>query len=232
MGEERQLWRKAEKIHVKDKQCLREKVSDVQSCVSGLENQIGILTSQINKQRTEFRKHENKWLNDRSVLMRKVEFFEKYGTTEGTHTEQRMKARMSGDKTSKEKILKLEKEIEVKDREAQKTRADILQLKNEIFKEKAKSEAAANILAKKTKSMTETVAVLNDRCERAEKRKAVEIEGYQSDIKILRGKLSTLENKLLAIAEGNRKDEENQNILEALRVELKNAEKRKPREWK
>ena len=66
----------------------------------------------------------------------------------------------------------------------------------------------------------------------AEKRKAVEIEGYQSDIKILRGKLSTLENKLLAIAEGNRKDEENQNILEALRVELKNAEKRKPREWK
>ena len=41
-----------------------------------------------------------------------------------------------------------------------------------------------------------------------------------------------MENKLLAIAEGNRKDEENQNILEALRVELKNAEKRKPREWK
>ena len=166
LKEERMLWRKAEKIHVKDKQCLREKVSDVQSCVSGLENQIGILTSQINKQRTEFRKHENKWLNDRSVLMRKVEFFEKYGTMEGTHTEQRMKARMSGDKTSKEKILKLEKEIEAKDREAQKTRADILQLKNEIFKEKAKSEAAANILAKKTKSMTETVAVLNDRCER------------------------------------------------------------------
>ena len=28
--------------------------------------------------------------------MRKIEFFEKYGTMEGTHTEHRLKARMAG----------------------------------------------------------------------------------------------------------------------------------------
>ena len=98
--------------------------------------------------------------------MRKIEFFEKYGTLEGTHTEQRIKARLQGDKQSKDKVLKLEKEIETKERENNRNREEILKLKNEIFKEKTKSEAAANILAKKTKSMTEMVNVLNDRCER------------------------------------------------------------------
>ena len=40
--EERLLWRKAEKFHVKDKNELREKVSQIQSTVAGLENQIEI----------------------------------------------------------------------------------------------------------------------------------------------------------------------------------------------
>ena len=66
----------------------------------------------------------------------------------------------------------------------------------------------------------------------AEKRKAVEIEGYQSDIKILRGKLSQLETKLLAVAEISEKEEENREILETLRRELVAAEKRKPKQWK
>jgi len=231
LKEERGLWRKAEKIHLQDKNSLREKINSIQQSVSGLENQIEILTSQINKQKCDYRKNENRWLNDRSVLMRKIEFFEKYGTLEGTHIEQRIKARLAGDKKGKDKLENLEKDVEKKEREIQRNKEEILSLKNEVFKEKAKSEAAANILAKKTKSMTEKVNVLTDRCERVEKRKAIEIEGYQSDIKILKGKLSQLENKLLAVAEINQKEEENNEILETLRKELKMAEKRKPRQW-
>ena len=41
-----------------------------------------------------------------------------------------------------------------------------------------------------------------------------------------------MENKLLAVAEGGRQEDETKHILEALRTELKNAEKRRPREWK
>ena len=252
LKEERLLWRKAEKIHVQDKTTLRDNVSQIQSSLSGLESQIGILTCQLNKQKTEFRKNENKWLNDKSVLVRKIEFFEKYGTMEGTHTEHRLKARMAGgaaDRNNKEKMQKLVKEVEAKEREVLRNKEEIHSLKNEIFKEKAKSDAAANILAKKTKSMTEQVNILNDRCQRVsfisvkvdvimivfnqvEKRKAVEIEGYQTDIKILRNKLSQLESKLLAVAEVSEKEEENKEILETLRRELKQAEMRRPKQWR
>ena len=65
-----------------------------------------------------------------------------------------------------------------------------------------------------------------------EKRKAVEIEGYQADIKILRNKLSQLESKLLAVAEVSEKEEENKEILETLRRELKQAEMRRPKQWR
>ena len=68
-------------------------------------------------------------------------------------------------------MKKLENDLELKDREVIKSREEILHLKNEILNEKARSEAAANILAKKTKAMTEKVNVLNDRCERVSHKK-------------------------------------------------------------
>ena len=234
LKEERQLWRKAEKIHIQDKNELRDKISDLQASISSLENNVTILTSQLVKQKTDFRRTENKWLNDRSVLMRKIQFFEKYGTMEGTHTDQRLKERLTGrkQKSSNEDLQKLESEIEKKDKELSRNRQEILNLKNEIEKEKARSEAAANVLAKKTKAMTEQVHVLTERCERVERRKAVEVEGYQSDIKILQGKLSHLESKLLAVAESQNQEEENREILQTLRRELQAAEQRRPRQWR
>ena len=60
----------------------------------------------------------------------------------------------------------------------------------------------------------------------------MEIEGYQSDIKILQGKLSHLESKLLAVAESQSQEEENREILQTLRRELQAAEQRRPRQWR
>ena len=234
LKEERLLWRKAEKIHVQDKNDLRSKITDLQASVSSLENNVTVVTSQLVKQKTDFRRIENKWLNDRSVLMRKIQFFEKYGTMEGTHTEQRLKERLAGNKPkpSADSLRTLEREIEKRDKELSRNRQEILNLKNEIEREKTRSEAAANILAKKTKVMTEQVAVLTERCERVERRKAVEVEGYQSDIKILQAKLSQLETKLLAVAESQKQEEVSQELLESLRRELRAAEERRPRQWR
>lgn len=230
---EREIKKKSEKMHLTDKSMMRDKISSFQSSISGLENEIQLLTSQIATQKSGFRKEENKWLNDRTVLTRKLQFFEKYGTTEGSHSDQRMKQRLGGgDKKAPQKIQKLENEIVIKDRELQRSSQELLRLSNELDKERMRSEAAANILAKKTKQMTEQVNVLTERCDKLEQRKSLEIEGYKSDIKLLRNKLSQLESKLLAINDANFKEEENKNILEHLRKELKLAEQRKPRQWK
>jgi len=232
LKEERGLKKRTEKTHLTDKSELREKITEFQSSIAGLENQIEILTSHLSKQKAAFRKSENSWLNERTVMTRKIQFFEKFGTLEGTHSEHRFKSRMSGEKKLVQKIQKLEKEMETKDREVQLHRQELLKMKNEVEAERIRAEASASILAKKTKSMTEQVNILHDRCEKVEQRKSLEVQGYQSDIKLLKGKLSQLETKLMAVTVANTKEQENEAILEKLRLELKLAEQRKPRQWK
>jgi len=231
LKEERDFKKKSEKTHLTDKSLMREKISSFQSSVSGLENEIQILTSQLGKQKSGFRKIENKWLNERTVLTRKLQFFEKFGTVEGSHSDQRFKTRLGADKKLPKKVQKLEDDVEAKDRELQLNRQELLRLRSEVEGERMRSTAAANILAKKTKNMTEQVSVLTDRCEKVEQRKSLEIQGYKSDIKMLRDKLSQLESKLLAVNDANMKEEENRNLLDQLRRELKAAEQRKPRQW-
>merc|ERR1711915_557930 len=126
-----------------------------------------------------FRKIENKWLNEKTVLVRKLQFFEKFGTLEGTHTENRLKERSIGGKKLVNKVQKLEKELDAKDRDMQVSRQEILQLSKELGNEKIRSEAAAKILAKKTKAMTEQVNTLNERFEKMEQRKSLEVQGYK-----------------------------------------------------
>jgi len=232
LKEEREFKKKSERTNLTDKSMMRNKISSFQASIAGLENEIQILTSQLGKQKSAFRKTENNWLNEKTVLTRKLQFLEKFGTLEGTHSEHRFKARVGGDKKLPQKIQKLEKELEAKDRELQINRQELLKLSNEVAAERMRSEAAANILAKKTKAMTEQVNLLNDRCEKVEQRKSLEVQGYKSDIKLLRDKLSQLEGKLLAVNDANMKEQENKNLLEQLRRELKLAEQRKPRQWK
>jgi len=235
LQQERDARRSEGRARQQDQQQLRKRIEDFQTSVTGLEREVGELTGQLAKQRSQFRKRENKWLRERDALCRKVEFAEKYGTVEGLHTEHRQAARMAGgrDKQSENKKMKqLEAELDQRDRQLQQSTQQILDLKNDLIDEKTRSEAAAAVLARKTAAMTETVAVVKERSEKLERRKALEIQGYQAELQILRDKLSSLETKLLAVQEVNNKDEENKEILEQLRRELRAAEKRKPKQWK
>jgi len=151
---------------------------------------------------------------------------------EGSHSDHRLKSRIGGDKSLLKKIKKMEKDLEDKEREVNLSKQDLLKLNDELIAEKMKSEASANILARKTKAMTEQNLVLQERLEKYEERKALEIQGYKSDIKLLSNKISQLESKMLAVNNANLREIENSKILEQLRKDLKNVEKRKPREWK
>jgi len=229
--ESRESKKKSDLIHSNDKDELRKRISDHQQSIVGLENEIQNLNSHSSNQKLSFRKIENKWLNEKTVLVRKLQFFEKFGTLEGTHTENRLKERTNGGKKLVNKVQKLEKELDAKDRDMQVSRQEILQLSKELGDEKIRSEAAAKILAKKTKTMTEQVNTLNERFEKMEQRKSLEVQGYKADIKILRSKLSQLENKLLAAMDSSSKENENKDILEQLLKELKLAKQKRPKQW-
>jgi len=233
LDEERKLHRKAKDEFSADKKMLRDKLSECLKRVSGFENQMSLLSEQLNSQQLIHRKSENKWTNEKAVLMRKVQFLEKFGTAEGLHSDHRAKARISGnEKTLFNKIKSLQKTLDDRDREMEEVKSLMIRLKEETRSAEFKCEASENILAKKTKTMTEKINTLNDRYKKLEDRKALEAQGYQSDIKLLRDKMSGLEDKLVALSLASRKEEEQTEVLEKLARELKKIEKKKPKVWK
>merc|ERR1711990_1331220 len=125
--------------------------------------------------RSSYRKAENTWCGERAVLVRKLQFLEKYGTLEGTHSEHRAQERRAGGtggggKQSQMKMERLEDEARERQKELDRTRQQLLRAKEEIDNEKIRAEAAASVLAKKTKAMQEQVAVLTERSEKLEVR--------------------------------------------------------------
>ena len=142
--------------------------------MAGLEGNLKMLSSELGAARTSHRKAENTWCGERSVLVRKLQFLEKYGTLEGTHSEHRARERRGG-KENPIIVERLEEEGRERQKELDKTRQQLLrvmkriaqiisilksslhQAREEIDGEKVRAEAAASVLAKKTKAMQEQV---------------------------------------------------------------------------
>merc|ERR1712013_822067 len=134
-----------------------------------------------------------------------------------------------GGKQNQMKMERLEDEAREKQKELDKTRQQLLRAKEEIDNEKLRAEAAASVLAKKTKSMQEQVAVLTERSEKLEVRRAREAEGYQAELRQVRSRQQQLEEKLLAITAACREGKYHEEVIEQLRQELARVDQKKPR---
>ena len=88
-----------------------------------------MLSSELGAARSSHRKAENSWCGERAVLVRKVQFLEKYGTLEGTHSEHRARERRRGGGENPVKIERLEEEGRERQRELDKTRQQLLRVR-------------------------------------------------------------------------------------------------------
>jgi len=236
LQEEKKLRKKSLKDADEDKAGLRSRITTLQGTVAGLEGNLKMLSAELGAARSSHRKAENTWCGERAVLVRKLQFIEKYGTLEGTHSEHRAQERKAGGgggggKQNQMKMERLEDEARERQKELDKTRQQLLRAKEEIDNEKLRAEAAASVLAKKTKSMQEQVAVLTERSEKLEVRRAREAEGYQAELRQVRSRQQQLEEKLLAITAACREGKYHEEVIDQLRQELARVDQKKPRQW-
>ena len=99
--------------------------------MAGLEGNLKMLSSELGAARTSHRKAENTWCGERSVLVRKLQFLEKYGTLEGTHSEHRARERRGG-KENPIIVERLEEEGRERQKELDKTRQQLLRVRKII----------------------------------------------------------------------------------------------------
>lgn len=230
LQEEKKSRKKASKEAEEDKAGLRARITSLQGTVAGLEGNLKMLSSELGAARTSHRKAENTWCGERSVLVRKLQFLEKYGTLEGTHSEHRARERRGG-KENPIIVERLEEEGRERQKELDKTRQQLLRAREEVDGEKVRAEAAASVLAKKTKAMQEQVAMLTERSEKLEVRRAREAEGYQAELRQVRSRQQQLEEKLLAITAACQEGKYHEEVVDQLRQELARVDQKKPRQW-
>ena len=101
-----------------------------------MEGNLKMLSSELGAARSSHRKAENTWCGERAVLVRKLQFLEKYGTLEGTHSEHRARERRAGGGGGGEnKMERLEEEGRERQKELDKTRRQLLRVRQRIAME-------------------------------------------------------------------------------------------------
>lgn len=72
-------------------------------------------------------------------------------------------------------------------------------MEGELSKLREEKEASKDLFKQRTEKLTKRLELMNSRYEALDKRRVLEIEGYQSDIKLLRQRLQEVEKQLYKV---------------------------------
>ena len=97
--------------------------------------------------------------------------------------------------TSKELQLHLKQSEELSDN----YREQCISMEQELCQLKEQSEASKEIFSQRSERMAKRLKLMNQRYEALEARRRLEVEGYKTDIKLLRQRLKEVEKQLYKV---------------------------------
>ncbi len=97
--------------------------------------------------------------------------------------------------TSKELQLHLKQSQELSDN----YREQCINMEQELCRLKEQSEASSDIFSQRSERMAKRLKLMNQRYEALEARRQLEVEGYKTDIKLLRQRLKEVEKQLYKV---------------------------------
>lgn len=78
-------------------------------------------------------------------------------------------------------------------------REQCISMEEELCKLREESDASKGLFKERTEKLTKRLELMNGRYEALDKRRTLEVEGYKSDIKLLRQRLKEVENQLYKV---------------------------------
>ncbi len=78
-------------------------------------------------------------------------------------------------------------------------REQCITMEEELCKLREETGASKDLFQQRTEKMTKRLGLMNSRYDALEKRRALEIEGYKNDIKLLRQRLKEVERQLFKV---------------------------------
>jgi len=207
------------------------RIGEQQETIKSLNQTVQEVSQRLVDERLEHRTTENAGLNEKARLTRKLEYLEKYGNEAcGGNAEQRRNDRQSAEKALTAEIARLTRDAEEREVAAQKLYESVCQLEKSNAKLTADLHAkSASAAASSSKSRQEN-EVLRQRLEKLDKRRRLDNEGYENDIKTLRRQVKSLECKVFSVATSKQQEMENEKVIQDIREQL-SRRKYEKKEW-
>ncbi|XP_023342758.1 coiled-coil domain-containing protein 77 [Eurytemora carolleeae] len=237
MAQERDVFKKNEDCYRSNLLQLNLRISEQNTCLAELNRQFQDLGRTVLKERNENRANERAWLEEKTKLTRKLEYFGKFGSPlvpgliNGGNLEQRSQHRKSGEKVLVREMTRLQTVVQDREETIQQLRSELSLSGGELEELKVRFQKTVKQEREEKSRKEKEINLLKDRLNKLEIRRKREASGYQADIQKLRLDITGLESNILSIISSKHQEKENQRILEDIRQEVSKPVS-KVREWR
>ena len=147
----------------------------------------------------EIRANERHWMVEKDRLVQEIDHLrEQLDVSEASVLE------VAGDgidprETQITVVKSLRHQLEQSQKLAEMYREQCIGLEDELARIRERTDVSEDIFKERAEKMSKRLALMNSRYENLEKRRSLEVEGFKTDIKMLRDKLKNVEKQLFKV---------------------------------
>ena len=150
----------------------------------------------------ELRAKERSWMKEKDKLLQQLDRYkQQLDISVGIDPVLGMSLATSpnGGRSDKGSLCHLKEQLHQSQQLADNYREQCVKLEEEVGRLREESDASKDLFKQRTNKATKRLGLMNTRYQNLEKRRAMEIEGYKNDIKILRSRLKDVEKQLYKV---------------------------------
>lgn len=151
----------------------------------------------------ELRAKERSWMKEKDKLLQQLDHYkQQLDISAGIDPVLGMNFSSSpSDRTNANKgnLCYLKDQLQQTQQLADNYREQCIKLEEEVGRLREESDASKDLFKQRTEKATKRLGLMNTRYQNLEKRRAMEIEGYKNDIKMLRSRLKDVEKQLYKV---------------------------------
>ena len=150
----------------------------------------------------ELRAKERTWMTEKDKLLQKLDHFrQQMDESQGIDPVLGMSFAepSEGSGATRATVNQLKIQLQQAQQLTENYRDQCVKLEEEVCQLREETEAARNLFTEKAEKTSKRVSVMNERYSALEKRRSLEIQGYKTDIRMLRQRLNQLEKQLYKV---------------------------------
>ena len=191
------------RVHMEEQQAQRErdadKIKTMQEKLRKTQDLLYDSTKDFLELKYEIRAKERHWMVDRDRLAQEIDHLREQLDVSGVSVLEVSGEVMEPRQAQLVAVQSLRHQLEQTQKLAEMYREQCIGLEDELARIREKTDVSEDIFKERSEKMSKRLALMNSRYENLEKRRAMEVEGFKTDIKMLRDKLKNVEKQLYKV---------------------------------